>query len=207
MNSAFVANLSALAAAGEAPARELAKSVGLGSIALAVMGLIFLWIVTRLGVIAMALYFQATCPRASGNMARLYDARGVRCFFVGLLNAVLGTVLGLLLISTEVLALLGLVVLAALIALVAIGFGISYASLGERLSGASGSSPPLKTVALGGFVMEGTFLVPVVGKLLCLGVMFKGLGAVVSTLLAWRRLNREEGESARRDGAAADTQE
>lgn len=190
MNPALAAYLGALSAVGDGPPTALVRSVWLGSITLAIVGIIFVWLVTRLGVIGMAVYFQATCPKASERMVTLYESRGMRCFFIGLLNAVLGFLLGLLLISTEVLGLLGLAVWTAVIALAAIGFGVVYASLARRMAAASGTAPSLKGVAKAGLVLEGAFLVPVVGKILLLGVAFRGLGAVVSTLLAWRRLER-----------------
>jgi len=90
---------------------------------------------------------------------------------------------GLLLVSTEVLALFGLALLLALGTMMVVGYGIAYRSLGLRLAMDPAAEKPLHSTLCGGAVAESAFCVPVIGQLLSLGVLFRGLGAVVITVL------------------------
>ena len=161
---------------------------GLG--ALGVLAFLSAWIVLKVGFVGMAVLFDAVCPEASARMVQRYQAKGKRPFFVGVLNLVVGVILALLLIASQALALLGLILLGALVVLIVIGYGVAYHNLGVRLVPPDMPGTRAKTVLLGGILAESAFFAPVLGQLLSLGMLFRGLGAVVPVLLSGRRAGR-----------------
>lgn len=139
-----------------------------------------------IGLPGLAVWFNTTYPRASERMCTAYRTRGTRCFILGAVNAVVGFLLAAALGSTKVppLGALALLILIALGVLAVMGFAIAFRVFGERLVSDPATANTAKTIAIGGIAMEVAFLVPILGQLLLLGVLFRGVGAAVTTLLS-----------------------
>jgi len=84
----------------------------------------------------------------------------------------------------EPLGLLGLALLLSLAALAMVGYSLSYHDLGRQLRDERAWTPA-RTILLGGIAAEAAFMAPVIGQVFSIGVLFRGLGAVVSAML-WR---------------------
>ncbi|MBN2311511.1 MAG: hypothetical protein JXR94_21215 [Candidatus Hydrogenedentes bacterium] len=178
-------------AAGE-PGERVGEVLGQCSASLGVLAMLAAVVVIKVGFVAAAVWFGATWPGASNRMVEAYESRAARCVVVGTVNALVGAGLGVLLIATQVLAVLGLLLLACLGAMVLVGYGVAYTSLGRRLVPAAAEEAPLRGIALGGLVAEGAFCVPVLGQFVSFGVLVRGLGAVVLGAVSRRRRQARE---------------
>lgn len=177
-------------AAGEAPARRLAEAMGLAAGSLGLLALLATLLVVKAGVIGMALWLDRAYPRVSLLAYERYRTQGRRCFWIGLVNLVLGLLLVLFLVATQVLAILGLLLL-ALIALVALfGATSAYRHLGVRMLPQAPEMAPWP-LFVGALTAEAAFFVPVLGQVFLLGVVIRGFGAAVMALLAARRAPAE----------------
>ncbi len=154
--------------------------------ALQLIALIFLCVVFRFSSLALILWFEAYYPEAATRIHETYNERGRRCVFLGLFNLSAWTFVALLLIGTKVLSLFGLALLMCLGAASIIGFAPAYRELGQRFEG-SENRPVFRSLIYGFVCLEAAFLVPFIGQALAFGVLVRGLGAVISTMLAMRR--------------------
>lgn len=148
------------------------------------IAILMVLIAIKAGLVAAAVVLQLVRPKPFPRMLELYRTRPWKCFFIGLLNVVGLVVLALLLISTEILALPGLLVLTCVWGLVVVGRGIVYRDLGERWSRNSDSPNLSREIVTGGIVAELSFMVPVVGALFSLACSLRGVGAVTTSILA-----------------------
>lgn len=146
---------------------------------LAVIAFLLAWTLMKVGYIGAALLASYTWPKATEQMLEIYRARPRKCFFIGMVNGIGIPVLGILLISTKVLALPGLFVLAVFIALTALAYGIVYRDYGSRYEYPN----IVHHTVVGGLLVESAFYLPVVGQILSLGFLFRGLGALVLSLI------------------------
>ena len=172
--------------AEEAP-DEMLEAVGMGGGALFVLALLGLLLAVKVGFVGMAVWFDSRWPRASAQMLETYQTRGERCFLTGILDVVVTLIIVGFLLATQVLALLGILLFLCLVALIVVGYAVAYQNLGLRLASAGSAQSSTKTIVLGGIAAESAFFLPVLGQILSLGMLFRGLGAVVLTLLASRR--------------------
>lgn len=179
----------------------LAEAAGLAGGSLGIAAILALLLALKAGLIGSALWFAAAYSRPYEHMCMVYQTQGSRCFFVGVIDAVAGLLLVILLMATKVLGLLGVLLFLALGAMVVAGYGVAYRNLGRRLVPDDVPDAQVRSIALGGVTMEAAFLVPVIGQILRMGVLFRGLGAVCITLLAWHGISRD----AETDGASTDT--
>jgi len=154
---------------------ELHKALGLAA-------LFSLILLGKIGCIGLALWFEATYPAARGRMLENYRLRRRKCIVTGTVNAILGTVLIMFLFATKVLALVGLLLLGALVSAMAVGYGLAYRDLGVKLDG-GGEKAPYRITLLGGLVLEAAYLAPVAGQILALIAAVRGLGAVIIALM------------------------
>ena len=166
---------------------QLAKALGMGSLALAITAALLVWVLLKVGFIGMAVWFEVSYPQASKRMAGLYRDNGKKCILVGLVNLVAGIALVLLLLATKVLGLLGLLLFAVLVALCTIGYAVAYLNLGLRLGMNGADTSPARAIIKGGVAAESAFMVPILGQLLSLGMLLRGLGAVALEILGRRR--------------------
>lgn len=154
-----------------------------------------LWAATRAGFIGTALWFEASYTRAAQEMVKVYQSKGLRCFFVGIVNGLVGLFIAGLLMNMGPLALLGILLLLVLAAMVVIGYGLCYQDLGERLPLSGDGGARARKTLYGGIVAETAFLTPLIGQLLCIVILFRGLGAVSIGLLAMRKAATPETKS------------
>ena len=181
-----------------------ARAYEVGQSALATLSLLGLWLTLKAGVIAMAVWLDLASPATSKRIVEAYRQPGTRLFWIGVLNAVLGGLIGVLLMATTVLAPLGMAWLALWALIGVAGFAAAYHHLGRRLRGPDATGPRWRTIALGGLVAEGAFLVPVLGQLLAAGVFFRGFGAVSQVLITRRRQAASDEPSSSADTPPAD---
>ena len=154
---------------------------------LGILALGFVCLLRKAGFVGMAVWFHSAHPRISEEMTGAFETRRWKCFILGLINAFGGLLLIIILLKTEVLALIGLLLFVILLTLAVLGFGAVYQSLGLRLAPPSPADTRTKAIVIGGVAAESAFLVPVVGQLFALWVMFRGLGAIAIALRAARR--------------------
>jgi hypothetical protein len=138
------------------------------------------------GLPGMAVWLNTTYPRACERMCTIYRTRGTQCLILGAVNVIVGFLLATVLGETKLapLGILAVLILVALGVLAVMGFAAAFRAFGERLVSDPATANPAKTVALGGITLEVAFLVPILGQLLLLGVLFRGVGAAVATLLS-----------------------
>ncbi len=183
--------LFAAGGAAELGGGKLADALGLGAGSLAVLAILALALCIRLGVVGMALLFQATRPEAAERTARVYESKSKRCVLIGLVNLVGGLLLSGILVNIPKLWLFGVVLFLALVTFSILGFHAAYRNVGQRLREPEAPPAPIRDTIMGALVLEGAFLVPLIGQLLCLYVMLRGLGAVVIALISGRRNSAE----------------
>jgi len=176
--------LALVGAAGQGNAGQPAEALGMCTAFLGVLALLAVWVVLKIGFVGLAVFVDATRPELSARMLHVYRTPGKRPFIVGVLNVVGGGFLILLLLSTGVLGILGLLCLACLVTLAVIGYGAAYHSLGLRVAPVAAKESRTKAIVLGGLVAESAFFVPLVGQVLSLATLFRGLGSVVLALSA-----------------------
>jgi len=196
----------ALAVLGQArpPAQALGKVLGGGVLALVLLVALVALVLVKAGFIGGGVWFTLLFPRLSGAALELYRERGKKCFFLGLLYVLVGALVAILLVATQALAIFGFALMLLLGAMVVAGYGVGYCSAGQRLAGPEtvAQRPAPKTCFMGGLLAEATFLVPVLGQILSLGVLCRGVGAVGLAMLALRGGARSVQESGADDGAA-----
>lgn len=154
--------------------------------ALQLIALIIVCVVFRFAALALIVWYEAYYSDAADRIRTVYTNQGRRCVLLGLFNLVAWTFVAMLLISTKVLALFGLALFACLIGAALISFAPAYRELGERLDGAADRSRT-RNLFYGFLCLEAAFMTPFVGQLLAFGVLVRGLGAVVTAMLAIRR--------------------
>jgi len=148
------------------------------------IALLSLLIAAKTGFVGAAIWFDRSYPALSGRMLKSYQTRSRRCFFLGFINVFGGVFLVLLLLNAGPWALLGIALGIALIGLAVLGYGIAYHELGLRLTDSDRFPSETACILRGGLVAETAFMAPVLGQILSLSCLFRGLGAVAMTLLS-----------------------
>lgn len=154
---------------------------------LGVIAALLVVLAVKAACIAMALWLETAAPAFMTRARHAYQARGKRCFVLGVINGVLLFVLFAVFVNAQIkpLGLLGVVILAGTVAAALTGYMLAYRDLGERLRGERGWSAQ-RTTVIGGLVAEVAFLTPVFGQIFSIGVLFRGLGATISAVLSRR---------------------
>jgi len=158
---------------------RIQQNTGAMGLALAVLAALALWTAIKAGKIAAAVWFGTRHPAAVDRMLDAYQQNGGKCFWLGLVELFGGLLVVVLLLNTHVLALLGIALFLVLAALAVIGYGVAYRNIGLRLASMERGSGMLRPTVLGGIVAECMFFLPILGQLLSLGILLKGLGAAV----------------------------
>jgi len=206
-SGSFAASLSqmlALAAMGQAapPGQPLIKVLGGLAMALLILALFICLVLVKGAFVAGGMWFGLMFPRLTSGALELYQERGKKCFFLGLLYVFLGILISVLLMVTQALAVFGFALLVFLGVLAVGGYGVAYRSAGRRLLGreAVAEGPENKACLLGGLMAELTFTLPILGQILSVGVLFRGVGAVGLAMLAQRRARKNEGATPSESG-------
>ncbi len=174
------------------PAQGAAQALGPIGGALGIMAVLFVWLALKTAFVGATVWFAAAYPDAAQRIFDTYETRRLRCFVVGLVNVIVGVLLALLLIATKVLAVLGILLLLALAIMAVVGFYAPYYSVGLRVLAQSPTPSRVRTIVAGGLVAEVTFLLPLIGQLLSLVILFRSFGAVTHVLLARRGAPKTE---------------
>lgn len=184
----------AQADAAPEPWGRLTESMGLQAGSTAGILVVLVLLLTKAGCVAMSLWVYARTPELGQRILARYANQGRRCTVVGLVNGFVGLILALLMLKSKILALPGLLLLLLLGYAGVYAYGVVYRHLGLRLSGApelAGHVSP-RTHCLGGLAAEAAFCVPILGQILALLALFKGLGAVILAVLSSRRGDSRE---------------
>lgn len=154
---------------------------------LAVMAAVLLWLIVKVGFVGCAVGLAVTHPKLVPELQQAYSKQRSRCYIFGIVNGLLLSVIGLILLSTQALALLGLLVFTALLMAAIAGYTAGYADLGERICGMRNPYSRIRVVMAGGILAECAFLAPLVGQALSLMMLLRGLGALTIVVQARRR--------------------
>ena len=148
--------------------------------------LLVVLLAVKAGCIAVNMWYVLARPAAVAHLYRIYQERPKRCFIVGFINAVFGIFLILVLLTANVLALLGILLLLWLVSMTIVGYGAAYYNLGRRFWPDDDAASPVQIMLRGGIACETAFLTPGLGQLLSIYVLCRGLGAVILARLSKR---------------------
>ncbi len=153
--------------------------------ALGFIAMLLAYLAVKAGCVAMSVWLDKAAPAFTARAVNAYQGRAMRCFVLGAVNGVVLAFLFVVLVNVKVKALgvLGILVLLATVAAVMTGYMIAYRDAGQRLRGESDWSAT-RTILLGGIMAELAFMAPIIGQVFSVGVLFRGLGAVISALLS-----------------------
>ncbi len=186
MNHVWPIAVAQLGAVEGAEDPELAQSVALLAGSAALLGFLVVVLLVKVGYVALSLWFGARYPAYGARVFDQYRSRPGRCCLVGAVNIGAGVILALLMIASQVLFLLGVLLLLAMGVVSVFAYGAAYRSLGQHLM--PDTTPPkafpVRQQLLGGIAAEAAFCMPIVGQILSLLVLVRGFGASVLALLA-----------------------
>lgn len=153
--------------------------------ALGFMAFLLGCLTVKAACIAMSVWLDVSAPAFTARALNAYQSRGKRCFILGAVNGIILVFLFIVLVNTQIkaLALVGFLILLLTIALVLTGYMVAYHDFGARLR-ADRDWSAMRSAIIGGVTAELAFLTPVVGQVFSLGVLFRGLGAVVIAMLS-----------------------
>jgi hypothetical protein len=154
------------------------------ALALATVAIVFLVLTLKASVIAMSLSFYSGRPQFCRRIYNNYSERPWRSAVVGLANTLVAVFFILVLLNMEVLALVGIGMATALCAIHLAGRTAHYRVIAERLSEDIGAAPSPGQLLRGALAAELTFLVPIIGQLLFLGVTMRSAGACIMAMLS-----------------------
>lgn len=166
------------------------EAMGLQAGSTAGILLVLVLLLAKAGCVAMSLWLYARSPEFGVRALSRYENHGRRCVIVGFVNGFVGLILAVLMVKSQVLALPGLLLLLLLGYAGVYAYGVVYRHLGLRLRNAServGHVTP-RVHCQGGLAAEAAFCVPILGQILALFALFKGLGAVILALLSSRQV-------------------
>jgi len=145
------------------------------------------WLAVKAACIAMAVWLDNAAPAFTARALNAYRTRGMRCFVLGVVNGVALMFLFAVFVNAQVkaLGLVGIVILFVTVTAALVGYMLAYHDLGQRLRG-DGAWSAQRAIAIGGAVSELAFMAPVLGQVFSIGVLFRGLGAVISAILSRR---------------------
>ena len=152
--------------------------------ALFIIMLVFIWMAVKTGCIGLGLYLPLRYPVAHQRMLLLYQTRPHWCFFIGLLNSIVAFLVFAVLAKVPGPALIGVFLLAALIATGAAGYSLAYRDFAERLQTQSPEAQPSPLHAP--LLLEAAYMAPIAGQILSILTFFRGIGAIHLSLLSRR---------------------
>jgi len=190
MDTTLLTVMSALGAVGGG-GRELAKAIGLGSAGQVALAVLLGCVLLKVGRIGLAVWLEANFAKPIDDMVDLYRNRAGKCVLVGLIDLIAGLFVVALLLGAGPLGGLGLILFVCLVALAALGFAAAYLNLGRKLAADGAGDSPTRLIVKGGVTAEAAFLVPILGQLLELGMLFRGMGAAALVILA-RTLHKSD---------------
>lgn len=155
---------------------------------LAIILCLWLLFAIKIGFIGMSILIQHAMPAFIERASERYRKKPLRLVIVlGLANGVAFPFISILLISTEVLALPGLLLLVSYLWVALLAYTVVYREIGSKLFEDVGENRELKITLYGGIVAEAAFLTPVLGQFYSIVLFIRSLGAVTLTILSRRR--------------------
>jgi hypothetical protein len=148
------------------------------------MLLLWLLLAIKAGFIGMAILIQHAMPEFIARAGEQYQRKPRRfASLLGLINGVGIPFVAILLISTEALALAGLLLLVFYLWLALLSYTVMYRSIGSKLFDDFGPNREVKVTLYGGLIAEAAFFTPVLGQVCSLVLFVRGLGAVTISIL------------------------
>lgn len=147
-----------------------------------------LYVFMKIAFIGMAILIQHAMPDFIGRASERYEKKPGRLMVVlGFMNGVAIPFISILLISTQVLALPGLLLLAFYLCLALLGYTVVYRNIGSKIFEEFDSNREFKVTLYGGMVAEAAFFTPVLGQVYSLLLFVRSLGAITMVLLSRKR--------------------
>jgi len=155
------------------------------TVIIAMMLLLWLLIAIKAGFIGMAVLIQHAMPGFIGRAGEYYRKKPRwRALLLGIINGVAIPFISILLISTEVLALPGLLLLILYLWLMLLSYTVIYRCIGSSLFEELGTNREVKITLFGGMIAEAAFLMPLLGQLCSMALFIQSLGAVSLAILS-----------------------
>ena len=155
---------------------------------LGVMLLLWLLIAIKAGFIGMAILIQHVMPGFIERSSEYYRKKPRwRALLLGLINGAAIPFIAILLISTEVLALPGLLLLVLYLWLTLLSYTVIYRWIGSNLFKEVDTNREVKITLFGGMIAEAAFLVPLLGQVCSMVLFIQSLGAVSLAILSRNR--------------------
>ena len=153
--------------------------------ALGFMAMLLACLSVKAGCVAMSIWLDKVAPAFTARALNAYQKRGMRSFALGAVNGIVWVFLFVVAVNAQIkpLAMVGILVLLGTVVSVLFGYMIAYHDVGQRLRGDRDWSST-RTILFGGITTELAFFAPIIGQVFSLGVLFRGLGAVISALLS-----------------------
>ncbi len=120
------------------------------------------------------------------KVLRAYNERPTHCTLYGGVNIFLVLIIIFIMVaqSNPLLSFIASILLIALGVMVVIGYSAGYAALALQIEDrAAISRPSLRCLLKSGIIIESTFLLPILGQLLSLKMLFRGVGALILALV------------------------
>jgi hypothetical protein len=143
-----------------------------------------LFFAIKIGFIGMAILIQHAKADFIERASDHYRKKPNRLMFLlGLANGIIIPFIGLLLMNTQILGLVGVILILFYLWLALLSYTVVYKDLGSRLFDEFEGNRELKTTLYGGAVAEAAFFVPVLGQLYSILLFVRSLGAVTLAFL------------------------
>ncbi|PCJ65437.1 MAG: hypothetical protein COA73_02455 [Candidatus Hydrogenedentota bacterium] len=155
---------------------------------LTIMLWLWLFFAIKLGFIGTALLIQHRMPGFIKRVSERYRTKPNRLMLLlGLINSIAIPFIAVLLISTEVLALPGILLLLLYLWLALVCYTVVYREIGSNLFEEFASNKEVKITLYGGLIAEAAFFTPVLGQILSLALFIKSMGAITMVLLTRKK--------------------
>jgi len=154
---------------------------------LGILAGLLIWIAIKIASVAMAVWLEYAMPAFMARALHAYRSQSKRSFALGVGNGIMLFILFAVFVNAKIepLGVLGIIILAATFCAVMLGYTLEYRNFGDRLRGQRDWSA-VRTILIGGLITEAAFVTPLIGQVFSLGVLFRGLGAVIGALLSGR---------------------
>jgi len=157
---------------------------------LAVTFWLMIYFTIKIGFVGMAIIIKQAKHEFIERAAVHYEKKPNRLMFMlGLANGIIIPVIGILLLNTQVLALVGILLLLFYLWLALLSYTVIYRGFASRLFSEDDVNVDAKQTFLGGLVAESAFVTPILGQAYSLFLFVRGLGAVFMAFMTRKPMN------------------
>jgi hypothetical protein len=155
---------------------------------LAILFWLTMLVMIKTGFIGMAILIQHNIPEFVERASVHY--RPKRRWWVpvlGFANALLTPLIAIILMSTGILAIPGIVLLLVYLGFALVAYTVAYREAGAKLFDDLGTNAEVKRTLYGGLILEAAFFTPFLGQLYSILLFIRSLGAVTIALLSRKK--------------------